>query len=157
MKTPLTFRLVLVGALCVLAADECQPHTWQWNGRRSLPGTAAMATATAAPLPLKRHPRRDVEAKPGELNCRNWAQTYDRVGYWTCNELAEAYSLTIEQFWELNPELAPDCDGIKVNTEYCVSGCKFLPLPQRLVISLTWEDHHLFFRAGVLYAAVQST
>jgi hypothetical protein len=79
---------------------------------------------------VTRAPDRDSPVKPGEINCRNWGETYDGVGYWSCNQLAQDYGITIEKFWELNPKLAPDCEGVKEYTQYCVAGCKlrFPPL-----------------------------
>jgi hypothetical protein len=115
--------------LALAAADECQPWTWTWNLPRA--AAATPAPARADPLPpreVTQYARKGVEPQPGELNCRSWGQTYDNVGYWSCNQLAQEFAITINKFWELNQELAPDCEGIAPNTEYCVSGCKLVVL-----------------------------
>lgn len=124
------------------AADECQPWTWTWDLPR-----AALAAATPAPdarvnvlvrPTVKTNPRKDIVPQPGDINCRSWGQTYDDVGYWSCNQLAQEFAITIDRFWELNPQLAPDCDGIAPNTEYCVSGCKSRSLDSNTTFDVVW-------------------
>jgi len=96
----------------------------------STKGTTTSTSTTSTMPEVTRAPDRDSPVKPGEINCRNWGETYDGVGYWSCNQLAQDYGITIEKFWELNPKLAPDCEGVKEYTQYCVAGCKlrFPPL-----------------------------
>jgi hypothetical protein len=76
------------------------------------------------------YPNRGVLPKPGEISCRNWGPTCDVADPWSCHQLAEDYGITIEKFWELNPQLAPDCQGIATYTEYCVAGCQLSPFPR---------------------------
>lgn len=118
--------LSLLPVLC--AADDCVPWTWTWDNVRE-------AAATDAPKPFQRakitpYANKDDDPQPGDINCRSYGRVYDNVGYWSCNQLAQTYGITIEKFWMLNPELAPDCEGIQPNTEYCVDGCKSCPLPR---------------------------
>jgi len=113
------------------AADDCQPHTWEWDREARAVETGGLAAAEPPALPSEIPARfalttkHDAEApKPGEINCRLWGRTYDEADYYSCFELAETYGITIEKFWMLNPQLEPDCDGIQPHTEYCVAGCK---------------------------------
>ncbi|KAK4203019.1 hypothetical protein QBC40DRAFT_262788 [Triangularia verruculosa] len=124
-QSALAFGGLLSVFSSVRAADECVPWTWTWNLRRAAAATPTVAELGATPMPeptVVPYARKDAEPQPGEVNCRNWGQTYDNVGYWSCSQLATEFGITIEKFWELNPELAPDCEGVQPNTEYCVAG-----------------------------------
>jgi hypothetical protein len=96
-------------------ADDCQP--WTWNAKKR-----GLAVETGIPRDGARISKRSVE--PGEVNCRNWGNTYEDVNYYTCMELANRYGITIEMFFVLNPTLDPDCDNIESDSKYCVDGCK---------------------------------
>jgi hypothetical protein len=110
----------LLALLQAVSADDCVPWTWAWNAaaRRAAPTAQLGPRETTTPYV------RAETVNPGEINCRNWAPTYSNVGYWTCSQLADTFGITLDLFWILNPDLAPDCDGILPNTEYCVDGCK---------------------------------
>lgn len=113
--------LSLYPVLC--AADDCPPWTWTWDN-------VGETAATDAPKPFQRakitpYAHKNDSPQPGDINCRSYGRMYDSAGSWSCNQLAQTYSITIEKFWKLNPELAPDCEGIRPNTEYCVDGCKW--------------------------------
>ncbi|KAI1123310.1 hypothetical protein F5Y10DRAFT_281060 [Nemania abortiva] len=126
------------------AADDCVPWTWTWD-------TARVAGVTAAPMvrpSVTRYGRKSEDTQPGELNCRSTPQTYDDVGYWSCAQIASAYYITIERFFELNPELAPDCEGIQPNTEYCVDG--FIE-PVRSNDGFCGPDHNNAICIGTLF------
>jgi hypothetical protein len=66
----------------------------------------------------------DAEPDPGDIACRYESTTKPEVKYYTCTELALKYSITVEKFFMLNPSVDKDCDTIKLNTVYCVNGCK---------------------------------
>ncbi|KAF3807738.1 hypothetical protein GCG54_00007471 [Colletotrichum gloeosporioides] len=87
------FFLALLTSKLSLAADECQPWTW----------------------------KRDVEAA-GDIVCRYDATTSSTVNYYTCTEISLQYSISVEKFFLLNPDLDRDCETIKPNTTYCVRG-----------------------------------
>lgn len=59
----------------------------------------------------------------GDVVCRYKAKTPSAVNYYTCSELASKYVTTVEQFFELNPGVTPDCSNINPSSEYCVKGC----------------------------------
>lgn len=120
--------LVIVGVsllalLHAASADDCQPWTWKWDAARHGP-LAAAATGTPSQRVAVKPFVRAATIEPGEINCRSWTQTYDNVGYWSCSQLADDFGITLDKFWLLNPKLAPDCEGIQPNTEYCVDGCE---------------------------------
>lgn len=112
------YSLIAVG---VEAADECQPHTWKKRGLEATSSLTAQYTPKFTPSAFQKR------AEPGEINCRNWGNTYSTVNYYTCTELSNKYDIDVEHFFMLNPELTLDCKNIKPNTAYCVSGCKFRP------------------------------
>ncbi|KAH6624478.1 hypothetical protein B0J18DRAFT_180146 [Chaetomium sp. MPI-SDFR-AT-0129] len=108
--------LALLPLLHHASADDCQPWTWTWDAARKVDAAAAPSRAAVKPYV------RAATVNPGDINCRSWAQTYDNVGYWSCSQLADDFGITLDKFWMLNPTLAPDCEGIQPNTEYCVDG-----------------------------------
>lgn len=79
-----------------IAADDCQP--WTWNSKR--------------------------DSTPGQVNCRYTLTSPEQVNYYTCTELANEWDISIDKFFMLNPDLDRECKTIKPNTEYCVSGCE---------------------------------
>lgn len=149
MRTPLSLVLATALAGLSLAQDDdpdayvepgCANHRWSWDDEPNLG-----ETAIASPLPENGFRWRPavVDIKPGDINCRRWDQTPSNVGYWTCNDLATTNDITLDKFWELNPGLSPDCEGIKPGALYCVRGCKFrlFPLPvTSLVCAAKLED-----------------
>ena len=80
-----------------LSADDCQPY--QWTAKR--------------------------DVIPGQIVCRYTLTSPSEVNYYTCTELADRYDITIDKFFQLNPDLDRDCKSIKPNTDYCVAGCEF--------------------------------
>lgn len=109
----------------VYAKDDCAPWTWKWNARvRDVPATAVVAAEPTPSAVVTPFANKSASVAPGDIVCRSWAQTYDNVGYWSCKELADKFGITLDKFWLLNPQLAPDCKGVKSNTEYCVAGCE---------------------------------
>lgn len=112
----------LLALLHTVSADDCVAWTWSWDAKKV--AGAAVAAATPSPGVAVKAYVRAATIEPGDINCRDWTQTYDNVGYWSCGELADKSGITIDKFWILNPTLAPDCDGIQPNTEYCIDGCK---------------------------------
>jgi hypothetical protein len=85
------------------AADDCQP--WTWNTKRDI-------------VP-------DQVVIPGQIVCRYTTFSGEEVNYYTCTEIANKYSILVEKFFKLNPDLDKDCKTIEPNTEYCVAGCEF--------------------------------
>lgn len=65
----------------------------------------------------------NAASAPGEIVCRFDATTTSSVNYYTCQELAIKYSITVDKLLELNPTLDKDCDTIQPDTVYCVAGC----------------------------------
>jgi hypothetical protein len=65
-----------------------------------------------------------ANAAPGDVVCRYETTTLSEVNYYTCTELANKYSISVEKFFQLNPSVDKECDTIKPNTNYCVAGCK---------------------------------
>ncbi|KAF2276515.1 uncharacterized protein EI97DRAFT_377374 [Westerdykella ornata] len=70
------------------------------------------------------------EVVPGEVVCRYNATTGPEVNYYTCTLLSLKYQLTVDKFFELNPSVDRDCEGIKPNTDYCVRGWIQQPISQ---------------------------
>lgn len=107
-----------------VAKDECQPATWSnTNAARDelirwTRGVFARANDTGI-INI------DDNIVAGEINCRYSSTTTSDVNYYTCTKLANRYGVTIEKFFELNPNLTLNCDNIQPNTEYYVAGCKF--------------------------------
>ncbi|PVH95053.1 carbohydrate-binding module family 18 protein, partial [Periconia macrospinosa] len=58
----------------------------------------------------------------GDIVCRYTSSTSANVNYYTCTELANFYDITVQEFFQLNPLVNPDCSNIKPSTEYCVAG-----------------------------------
>ncbi|KAH6865254.1 hypothetical protein BKA58DRAFT_367397 [Alternaria rosae] len=77
-----------------LSADDCQPY--QWTAKR--------------------------DVTPGQIVCRYTLTSPSEVNYYTCTELADRYDISIDKFFQLNPDLDRDCEAIKPNTDYCVAG-----------------------------------
>lgn len=80
----------------VIAADECQPSTWQ---------ARVMET--------------------GGINCRFSTKTGSKVDDKTCATIAKKYEITLDTFYDLNPRLKGDCKNILSDIRYCVEGCRF--------------------------------
>ncbi|KAI0521918.1 hypothetical protein F5B22DRAFT_594695 [Xylaria bambusicola] len=115
--TALAIASVAFFAIADTTTGECAPYTWTWESERRAAHMVTYLRASATP-----YPRKPSDTKPGELNCRSTGRTYDEASSWSCEQIANAYSISIERFFELNPELSPNCDGIQPNTEYCVRG-----------------------------------
>jgi hypothetical protein len=64
----------------------------------------------------------------GDVVCEWSTTTKSSVNYYTCTELADKYGTPIDEFFKLNPTLNQECDNIQPDTQYCVIGCRFLPL-----------------------------
>jgi hypothetical protein len=64
----------------------------------------------------------------GDVICEWTTTTKSSVNYYTCTELADKYGTPIDDFFKLNPTLNRECDNIQPDTQYCVIGCKFLPV-----------------------------
>ncbi|KAL2066964.1 hypothetical protein VTL71DRAFT_1388 [Oculimacula yallundae] len=110
----------LIALFPTVSADDCVPWTWSW---RSGARVGIVDDAVTSPLRAAVNTyQRAATIEPGDVNCRSWTQTYDEVGYWSCSQLADDYGITLDKFWILNPTLAPDCEAIMPNTEYCVDG-----------------------------------
>jgi len=80
-----------------LSADDCQPY--QWTAKR--------------------------DVVPGQIVCRYTLTSPSEVNYYTCIELADRYAISIDKFFQLNPDLDRECKTIEPNTDYCVAGCEF--------------------------------
>ncbi|CAF3497348.1 hypothetical protein FGSG_00029 [Fusarium graminearum PH-1] len=76
-----------------IAADECQPSTWQ---------ARLMET--------------------GGINCRFSTKTGSKVSSDTCATIAKKYEITLDTFYELNPRLKSDCKNVLPDIRYCVEG-----------------------------------
>lgn len=121
-----------VSALLVTseAGNQCAPPTWDGNLRvvASKATTASRASA-AVLLEAARAEQSLIEpedgVQPGDIRCRFPADTYKEVNYYTCTSMALKYGITIKKFFELNPQLNPDCSNIQPRSVYCVDGCKF--------------------------------
>ncbi|PSN70571.1 hypothetical protein BS50DRAFT_486562, partial [Corynespora cassiicola Philippines] len=46
----------------------------------------------------------------------------EKVTYYSCNELAIKYEISLEKFMLLNPLFDPDCTSIQAGETYCVAG-----------------------------------
>jgi hypothetical protein len=109
--------LTLVPSLVSAQDDaDCQPYRWSFSGLR-------MRQDPADPLPTQGTP---IPVTVGEVNCRYWATTPDEVTYYTCSEMAQRYSISNDVLFNLNPGLARDCSNVQADTDYCVTGCKYL-------------------------------
>jgi hypothetical protein len=64
----------------------------------------------------------------GEINCRYWTTTPAEVNHYTCLKISQRYSIFKDKLLKLNPNLAHDCSNVQPNTDYCVRGCKCLPI-----------------------------
>lgn len=122
--SPLALALSLASWPAAVIADECQPVTWDptKKARRADEPTGAFVVARPVPTMLN---KREGPIQPGEINCRQWARTYDDVNYYTCYQLAKKYDITTDQFFFLNPDLQKDCSNVQPNAMYCVFGCKW--------------------------------
>ena len=119
-------------AFC-LAKDECQPSTWSnYHARR------ADATMTSPAEPEYTFSNEGTEdPKPGDVVCYSYSRTYDKVNYFSCQELADYHDLYVEEFFMWNPEIKPDCSNIRPYTFYCIGGCKSF-----LLIRITSAKFH---------------
>jgi hypothetical protein len=84
-------------SLAVLAADDCQPSTWN-----------------------KKRQANHV----GDIVCRYDTVTSQDVNYYTCAEINDKYELSMDKLLDLNPGLQQDCKNVEPETKYCVKGCK---------------------------------
>ena len=124
-------------SLPLAAADDCQPVTWTkirnkardvaTGAAASPPAATELAAAADFQVPGTHEPylvRRDpATIQPGDFVCRLWIESDEEVNYWTCSDMAARFQLTREQFFEMNPNLLPDCSNIEPETDYCVRGC----------------------------------
>ncbi|KAF2271267.1 uncharacterized protein EI97DRAFT_497345 [Westerdykella ornata] len=103
--------------LTATAADECQPSTWASAGRMRravvTPTAVASSSLTVANVGT---------VEPGQINCQYWATTKSSVNYYTCTDLAEKYGISVEVFFQLNPEVDAGCGNIQPKTKYRVEG-----------------------------------
>ena len=125
-RSVLALALAALSGLCPVvpfaAADDCQPSTWAAQD-----DIHVLGAATSPPGPkITRHAesKNPKNVGPGDVNCRFWVPTGEDVNYYTCTELAEKYEITVEKFFELNPDVKDDCSNLKPNTEYCLDGCE---------------------------------
>lgn len=121
--------------LPVAEADGCQAATWSKvrnkardvaTGAASLSPTATDLAAAAdfqVPVPA-RDPfvvRRDpLTIHPGDFICRLWIETGEDVNYWTCSDMAARFQLTKAEFFDMNPNLLPDCSNIEPRVTRCI-------------------------------------
>ncbi|TIC91062.1 hypothetical protein CH35J_011147 [Colletotrichum higginsianum] len=92
--------------------SHCQPYKWNSNSLQRV-------AAADEPVPTEGVL---LVVKPGEINCRYWADTTEEVNYYTCSQLAHRYEIPNDVFFMLNPVLNKDCSNIKPKSEYCVTG-----------------------------------
>ncbi|GJD05035.1 glycosyl hydrolase family 18 [Colletotrichum higginsianum] len=92
--------------------SHCQPYKWNSNSLQRV-------AAADEPVPTEGVL---LVVKPGEINCRYWADTTEEVNYYTCSQLAHRYEIPNDVFFMLNPGLNKDCSNIKPKSEYCVTG-----------------------------------
>lgn len=88
---------LLLCSSAVLAADDCQPSTW--NKKRAA-------------------------SQVGDLVCRYETTTNKDVNYYTCAEINSKYELSMDKLMSLNPGLQEDCKNVEPETTYCVKGCE---------------------------------
>jgi hypothetical protein len=106
------------------AANDCRLVTWTKDGAvKARDATAFPPTATPG-IASNSSNIVVLVVSPGEVNCRNWADTEDKVNYYTCTELSDRFHITTDLFFILNPQIEKDCSNIQPRTEYCVAGCK---------------------------------
>ncbi len=113
--------LTLVPSL-VSAQDQayhCKPYQWSSNG-------LGLPQDPANPLPTQGTPLPPVAV--GEINCRYWTTTHAEVNSHTCLQMAQRYHIPNGKLFMLNPSLARDCSNVQPETDYCVRGCKYLPI-----------------------------
>lgn len=138
------WTIALCFAARVLAADDCAPVEWQpgdfedrfkiatftshpESSRLSeVQGSSAPSIPSGDPVAISLAvDGRNITS--GKVNCRYSANTKDmELNYYTCTVLSRKYGITTDTFFMLNPELEPNCSNIRANTDYCVSGCKWL-------------------------------
>ena len=95
-----TFVATLAVAPSIFAKNEYQ--FWTWNAKRDM--------------------------VLGRVMCRYTLNSGRKMNCCTCTDLVNKYEITLELFFRLNPDIDEDCESIKLNTEYCVAGCRFLLL-----------------------------
>lgn len=101
--------VVFVGSRAILSEACRQKRLWQLEANRF----GVRPTSSGSHRPTRTYavpPKKTYE--PGDINCRGWAGTYEEVNYYSCEELADLFDNTVEFFFTLNPQLAPDCEGI---------------------------------------------
>ncbi|KAL7902726.1 carbohydrate-binding module family 50 protein [Trichoderma sp. SZMC 28014] len=55
----------------------------------------------------------------GEIsNCTDW---FAPEAYDTCKSILDIYEISFANFYSMNPSVGPDCSGLTVGTNYCVS------------------------------------
>lgn len=134
------FRRVLHERICIVftllyfvnicsAADQCAPSTWVGNLRLAAPKATAASRASAEILQAiaatdERLLASGEDVAPGQIRCRFTTVTGAEVNYYTCARTAQKYGITVEKFFEINPQVTPDCGNIAPRTVYCVDGCE---------------------------------
>lgn len=114
---------------------NCQSITWEKAKDKVQPTSISgrPRPSFTPSVPEKRF------VEPGDINCRNWGRTYDKVDYAACVKVAQGYGITMEKFFMLNPILEGSCKDLKPYTKYCVAGCKF----NRIICSGTESPREL--------------
>ena len=130
LKMQVTFALSFTFSffLGFSIADDCPPVTWSNEPSAAqfgeVEGTSLTSTPTVSPASNSGGRITVWEVKPGELNCRAWARTYDPVNQHTCKDIYTKYQITSDYFFWLNPTLETDCSNIQPKSRYCYDGCK---------------------------------
>lgn len=129
IQTIFTFSLTFFCFPKLPVADECPPVTWSKDAPfpdfAAMSGTPTISTRSASPGSSSDGRITYREVKPGELNCRAWAETYGQVSFCTCAGICDMYGITMDRFFSLNPTLKKDYSDIHPNSRYCYDGCKF--------------------------------
>jgi len=108
------------------ATGACKPYTWS---KYHSPGAATPTIEVARPTHTYAVPwKLGSDVQGGEIFCRQRGDTYEDADSQSCEGLAKKYRTSLDKLYFLNPQLAPDCEGIRQWTSYCVHGCKFFIL-----------------------------
>lgn len=68
--------------------------------------------------------KKNLPESASKINCRMWTHTLDNVGPATCRQIADKYTIPLDRFLAINPDIDERCSNIQPYTEYCAAGCR---------------------------------
>lgn len=112
--------LLSLGTLS-FAKNECRPYKWNKD-------TGEPISTFSSPENNKASDDYDGDddehPKPGDVMCIKEVGAGKDVNYYTCTAMANEYSITVEEFFALNPSVKKDCSNMEPMGWYCIEGCK---------------------------------